>query len=208
MTITLYSDAKWVSPYAMSAFVALVEKRVPFDVSLVDLDAKAHFQPGYPARTRRVPCLVDDDFVLAESSAIAEYLEEKFPAPAHPALFPPDLRSRAIAREVMAWIRSDLLPIREERPTTTVFGPPSKTKLSERAEAARVRLVDGASQLVRDGQTTLFREWCLADVDLSLMLQRLHLSGDPLPPALARYAEANWKRPSVVQWLAHRLPTP
>jgi glutathione S-transferase len=208
MTTTLSIDAKWVSPYAMSAFVALVEKRVPFSVRLVDLDGRAHFSPDYPARTRRVPCLVDDDFVLAESSAIGEYLEERFPPPAHPALFPPDLHSRAIAREVMAWIRSDLLPLREERPTTTVFGAPATAKLSERAEAARVRLVDGASQLVRDGQTTLFQEWCLADVDLALMLQRLHLSGDPLPPALARYAEANWQRPSVTQWLAHRLPGP
>jgi glutathione S-transferase len=204
MSLTLSIDAKWTSPYALSAYVALVEKQVAFSVHLVDLDAREHFQRGYPARTRRVPCLVDGDFVLAESSAIAEYLDERFPAGT--SLFPKDLHERAVAREVMAWIRSDLLPIREERPTTTVFGARATTKLSERAEAARVRLVDGASQLVTEGKMSLFSGWCLADVDLALMLQRLHLNGDPLPPTLARYAEANWKRPSVVQWVEHRLP--
>lgn len=206
MRPTLFIDASWHSPYAMSAFVALVEKQVPFEVTLVDLETMAHFEPSYPSRTRRVPCLVDDGFVLAESSAIAEYLEERFPPQKHPALFPTELHARAVAREVMAWVRSDLLPLREERPTTTVFGPRATAPLSERAEAARRRLVDGASQLVRDGQTTLFAQWCLADVDLALMLQRLHRSGDALPPALARYAEANWARPSVARWLAHRPP--
>ena len=44
--------------------------------------------PAYRDRslTAKVPALEHDDFWLAESSAIAEYLEEAFPPPGHPAL--------------------------------------------------------------------------------------------------------------------------
>jgi glutathione S-transferase len=45
--------------------------------------------------TGTVPAIDDDGFVLSESEAIAEYLEECFPAPA---LLPPDPRDRARSR--------------------------------------------------------------------------------------------------------------
>ena len=58
---------------------------------------------------------------LAESSAIAEYLEEVLPAPAHARLLPADVKNRARARQVMAWLRSDLGALRDERATVTMF---------------------------------------------------------------------------------------
>jgi glutathione S-transferase len=68
-----------------------------------------------------VPALVEGDFVLTESTAITEYLEETFPAPEYIALYPKDKRQRAQARQVQAWVRSDLMPVRAERDTETVF---------------------------------------------------------------------------------------
>lgn len=199
----LFSDAFSISPYAMSAFVALEEKGLHFSLVHVGLQKKEHLEPSYKARTGRVPSLQHGDFVLAESSAIAEYLEDAFPAPAHPRLFPADVKERATAREVMAWIRSDLMPIREERATTTVFIRRSTEKLSEAGQAAARRLIRGCERLITPGKTTLFGSWCLADTDLALMLQRLNLNGDELPAHLKEYAEANWKRPSVAKWLSH-----
>lgn len=201
--LTLFSDAFSLSPYAMSAFVALEEKGLSYQLVRVGLHAKEHQQPSYKARTGRVPALQHGDFVLAESSAIAEYIEEAFPPPAHPRLFPQAIRERAIARELMAWIRSDLMPIREERPTTSVFLEAKMRPLSEHAQHSVRRLVSACQQLIAPGQTTLFEKWCLADVDLALMLQRLHRSHDALPSALEHYASANWERPSVVKWVAH-----
>lgn len=201
--LTLFSDAFSISPYAMSVFVALEEKGVPYQLVHVGLHRGEHRAPTYKARTGRVPSLQHGEFVLAESQAIAEYLEECFPAPKHPRLFPADLKERAIARELMAWIRSDLMPIRDERPTTSVFVERTSKPLSEQAQAARRRLVHALEPLLKNGATTLFGEWCLADADLSLMIQRLHLNGDELPTALKVYAEANWKRPSVQKWLSH-----
>jgi glutathione S-transferase len=201
--LILFSDAFSISPYAMSAFVALEEKALTFSLVHVGLQNKEHLAPAYKARTGRVPSLQHGEFVLAESSAIAEYLEDAFPAPEHPRLFPQDLKERATAREVMAWVRSDLMPIREERATTSIFIRPSHEKLTEAAQAASRRLVRGCERLITPGKTTLFAEWCLADTDLALMLQRLNLNGDELPAPLKAYAEANWKRPSVMKWLSH-----
>src|SRR5208283_984799 len=121
--LRLSVDAFWTSPYAFSAFVALKEKGLHFDVEEVALERGEHRRPEALAAslTGRVPVLWHQGWTLSESSAIAEYLEEAFPHPGHPRLFPQDVRERARARQLMSWVRSDLLPIREERPTPTLF---------------------------------------------------------------------------------------
>jgi glutathione S-transferase len=48
---------------------------------------------------RRVPVLVDDSFVLYESAAIVEYIEERWPA--GPPLFAADLCERAVQRRMV-----------------------------------------------------------------------------------------------------------
>jgi glutathione S-transferase len=90
MPFELYVDSLFTSPYAMSAFVALTEKGLPFTVKTVDLEAGQQKQSAYCDRapTARVPALVEGDFVLTESTAITEYLEETFPAPEYIALYP------------------------------------------------------------------------------------------------------------------------
>lgn len=78
--ITLWSDANFFSPYVMSVYVALAEKGLAFTLKTVDLDGGEHLKPqwqGYDL-TRRVPVLEIDGFALSESSAIDEYLEDRF----------------------------------------------------------------------------------------------------------------------------------
>jgi glutathione S-transferase len=200
--LTLHVDAFYISPYAMSAMVALEEKRLPYTLAPVALHERAQRAPGFPGRPGRVPVLQHGDFALSESSAICEYLAETFPFPDHPRIFPADLRERGVCREVQAWIRSDLMPIREERPTHTIWYAPATTPLSDAGLAAAEKLIRVASALVADDRTTLFADWCIADADLGLMLQRLHRSGHPLPAKLVAYAEAQWRRPSVARWNA------
>jgi glutathione S-transferase len=79
-----------------------------------------------------VPTLIDRDFALSESSAIVEYLDDTFP---DPPIFPADRQQRVRARQVQAWLRSDFMPVRQERPTPTIFyGQPVATPLSEAAQ--------------------------------------------------------------------------
>ena len=47
--LQLYVDARMTSPYAMSAFVALTEKGLPFTLQTVDLAVQAQHAPEYTA---------------------------------------------------------------------------------------------------------------------------------------------------------------
>jgi glutathione S-transferase len=74
--LCLYVDARFISPYGLSAFVAMHEKGLRFEVRTVDLLANQQQGSGYAASslTRRVPTLIHKGFALSESSAIAEYV--------------------------------------------------------------------------------------------------------------------------------------
>jgi len=110
---------QFASPYALVSFVSLLEKGLTFDIEpwiwLLD-QSRPGFRQDVHHPTRST--LVDDGFALSESSAICEYLDETFPGTR---LYPKDPRDRARARQVQAWLRSDLAPIRDERPTFVVF---------------------------------------------------------------------------------------
>jgi glutathione S-transferase len=201
----LYVDSNFASPYALVAFVSLIEKGLTFDAKPLELYSNAQRESAFASTsiTRRVPTLVHDDFALSESSAICEYVDETF---AGTGLYPKDLRDRARARQVQAWLRSDLMPIREERPTFIVFCGAKRPALSARGVDATEKLYAATLQLL-DGRTDhLFDQWSIADVDLAMMLQRLVVHGDPVPQRLVDYANHQWSRPSVQQWINHKRP--
>lgn len=206
--IVLYGNTPVTSPYVMTVFVALEEKQLPYRLELLDLERGEQHRPDFIAHsiTNRVPTLLIKDAAgelwLSESAAIVEYLEERFPPPAHAALYPRGLAERARARMVQGLIRSDFLPIRQERSTETIFHGLPIQPLSEQAEAARLRLVRIAAALVAEGQRFIASEFGIADVDLATVLQRLIHNGDALPAHLADYANHIWQRPSVQKWLA------
>ena len=131
----LYVDSQFASPYAMSAFVALRFKRLSFDVVPLDLAASQNTLPPYAATslTSRVPTLVNGNFSLSESSAITEYLEDTFP---NFKVLPENIEARARARQIQAWLRSDLLALRQERSTEVVFYRPTRVQLTPAGRAA------------------------------------------------------------------------
>ena len=206
-TLLLYVDAQFASPYAMSAFVSLTEKALPFEIETVDLSTGENHRDNFARTsvTRRVPTLVHEQFCLSESSAIAEYLEELFPETGR-RLYPVDPKQRARARQVQAWLRSDLLPVRLERPTEVVFHGARCPKLSGPAEAAVQKLYAAADLLIPRDSAYLCGEWSIADVDLALMLNRLLMHGDPMPQRLASYARSQWSRASVQHWVNQARP--
>jgi glutathione S-transferase len=119
---------------------------------------------------------------------------------------PEGLRDRARARQVMAWLRSDLGVLREDRSTATMFYRFPEIPLSEQGQRDADRLVRVAAQLVPAGGGPLFGAWSLADAELAWMLHRLILKGDPVPERVAAYARAQWARPSVQEFAQHARP--
>ena len=201
----LYVDSQFASPYAMSAFMALRIKQQAFGLRTLKLNEGEQSTSDYSARslTSRVPTIVEGDFSLSESSAIAEYLDETFDGPR---LYPEDRRDRARARQLQAWLRSDLAALKQERSTEVIFYRPADAPLSASALSAATKLLRVAASLIDDGRKNLFRDWCIADTDLALMLCRLVLNGDRVPTRLETYAREQLKHPAAKEWLA--MPRP
>jgi len=90
--ITLYDAAR--CPYCARVRIAFAEKGIAYEPVEIDLSNRpAWLYEKNPAG--RVPVLEEDTFLLPESIAIIEYLEERYP---EPALLPADPAARALER--------------------------------------------------------------------------------------------------------------
>jgi glutathione S-transferase len=94
------------SPFVWRVHLALEHKRVAYELKQLSFSAGDHKKPEFSRLNPRhkVPAIVDEGFVLYESSAILEYLDERFPDA--PSLFPGGLRERAIIRRMIREIDS------------------------------------------------------------------------------------------------------
>ena len=100
MSLTLYSGSG--SPFAWRAQLALEHKALAYELRMLSFSARDTRKPEFIALNPRhqVPVLVDGEFVLYESNAIVEYLDEAYPGRGAP-LFPGDVRQRALVRRLI-----------------------------------------------------------------------------------------------------------
>ena len=197
MGLQLFVEPHWVSPYVFSCFVTLREKNLEFEAIALDSSAGETQRSEYMIQcvTGRVPSILDDGFGLAESSAIIEYLEIEHP---DPPVLPSASKDLARCRQIMSWIRSDeTAALREERSTHSMFYRRADAPLSAAAERSAKKLCDVAGRVIRPGEATLFDRWTILDAELAFILHRLILNGDPVPRGIAKWAAAQWERPTV-----------
>ena len=91
--ITLYDAPR--CPYCARVRIVLAEKDVPHETVTIDLTDRPAWLVERNPPQGRVPVLEEDGWVLPESVAIDEYLEERYP---EPALLPADPGERAAVR--------------------------------------------------------------------------------------------------------------
>jgi len=129
MAITLYYGSG--SPFAWRVQLALEHKALPYDRKVLSFSAGDTRKPEFIALNprHRVPTIVDGDFVLYESNAIVEYLDEAYPGRGQP-LFPGDFKNRAVIRRLIMEVDSYFDKATDEL-TTQAF----HTQPDERDEA-------------------------------------------------------------------------
>lgn len=188
------------STFARRVAMALIEKDIPHEKVLVDMAAREHRSPAYRALNPygRVPTLEDDGFVLYESSAILDYLEARFPAPA---LVPADARGRALVA-----MHIKLCDLQMARQSGTIifprrFLPPArwnndamalaKTEIEAHLAVLEPQLA-GRAYLVADA-------YSLADLCYTPFLEFLALMEITPPAAVAAWAARLLERPSARQ---------
>lgn len=104
----------WRSSASYRVRIALNLKGLEYTQVTHDLRTGAHKKPEYQALNPQmmVPALEDNGRIIAQSPAILEWLEERYP---EPALLPIDADARAIVRTMIATIACDIHPLNNLR---------------------------------------------------------------------------------------------
>jgi glutathione S-transferase len=211
--LILYIGEKNISSWSMRAWLALRNKGMDFEERTIELRAdKDRAQRRRVSPTGRVPVLHHGSRVIPDSLAIIEYLEETFPPPAHPALWPADAGARAHARWLAATMHSGFMKLRESMSFNLCFlkEPPRPTP-EALAEAAEML---GLFETALRGKTAkgpfLFGAFGAADVMYAPAIVRLTSFRVPVDavPMAAKYLEAVLAHGPVAAWLdaARALP--
>jgi len=109
MTIVFYYGSG--STYAWKVQLALEHKALPYERKVLSFAAGDTKKPAFMALNPRgrVPTIDDDGFVLYESTAVVEYLDEAYPGRGSP-LFPGDARQRGVTRRLIAEVDNYVYP--------------------------------------------------------------------------------------------------
>jgi len=109
MTIVFYYGSG--STYAWKVQLALEHKALPYERKVLSFAAGDTKKPAFMALNPRgrVPTIDDDGFVLYESTAIVEYLDEAYPGRGSP-LFPGNARQRGLTRRLIAEVDNYVYP--------------------------------------------------------------------------------------------------
>jgi len=191
-TIRLYHIA--LSPYCRKVRLVLAEKRVE-----VELIEDRYWEPGTEIMRRnpagKLPVLRLDGRLLAESQAICEYLDERYP---NPALMPSSAIDRYEVRRLCSWF-DDKFANECTRPV-----------MNERVWKKVMRLGYPDSRTVKAGLSSIRYHM---DYMKSLLEQRRWLAGDVMTMAdfaaaahiscLDYISDVDWTHSSEVQeWYA------
>ncbi|MDY6784055.1 MAG: glutathione S-transferase family protein [Cyanobacteriota bacterium] len=193
-----------LSPNSRRVWIALLEKKLPFEVVTLKLDGD-QFAPDFLEISpfHHIPALVDDDFPLVESQAILDYLEAKYPTPP---LRPNNPRAIGVVQMARMATINELSPAMSPMVSQMMgMGAPEAEKLEQsKQKLATVmqffeRLLDGQSYF---GGETL----SLADITAGVSIPWLPKLGMPIAdyPQIKAWCDRLQERPS---WQATQ-PTP
>lgn len=204
--LRLYTHSFSIVPWRVR--IALHEKGLDYESVTTDLFGKgpdAGFLELNPFA--QIPVLDDGGFVVAESLAILEYLDEKYP---QPPLMPTDLQLRATARKLMCWgtdywppawkkWMAPRLPKRLADPWTDATVAEGRRQIGHHLDVLAKQLRD------RDW---LVAAYSLADVCYApfvLMLERVEL-GDEVAsrPPVSRWVDRLKDRKAIVETMMPR----
>jgi glutathione S-transferase len=196
---TLYIGNKNSSSWSLRAWVLMRTFDVPFKEVHISLD-----EPDTPTRIRarspsgRVPVLYDDETVVWDSLAIAEYLAER-----HPRLWPEDPVSRAWARCASAEMHSGFAALRND------FEMNVRLRVTRTPSGAAVADVARICELWREGRrrfahhgALLCGQFSIVDAFFCPVAFRFASYGIALGPVEEAYKQALLALPAMREWAA------
>ena len=210
--LTLYIGNKNYSSWSMRPWVLLRQAGIAFEEVMVRFDSfsgDSQFKQrlGAISPAGRVPVLVDDDLVVWDTLAIAEYVAERFP---EAQLWPADRAARARARSVCAEMHSGFSALRG------TFGMNIEANLPEigalklrdqpQARADLARIDEMWSELLdQHGGPMLFGAFSIADAYFAPVCMRIHSYALPVSTKVQAYVDRVRALPAVAAWVQDAL---
>jgi glutathione S-transferase len=209
----LYIGNKNYSSWSMRPWVLLTNAGIAFDEVMLRFDS---FAAGSAFRkaidkispTGKVPCLVDDGFVVWDTLAIAEYVAEKYPGKK---LWPVAVKDRARARSICAEMHSGFTALRGACMMNIEASLPEagalalRDKPAVRADVARIETIF-TELLTEHGGPFLFgKQFTVADAYFAPVCMRFKTYALSQNADVNAYIERLRAAPGVAQWIAAAL---
>jgi len=208
----LYIGNKNYSSWSMRPWVLMKQAGIPFEevkLRFESFAADSQFKQAIAKLNpiAKVPVLVDDELVIWDSLAIAEYLAETFPGKQ---LWPRAAADRARARSICAEMHAGFGNLR------TLCGMNIEARLPEvgakllqehpalGGEVERIVQMWG-DLLAAHGGPMLFGEFGIADAYFAPVGTRIKTYGLPVPAAITAYIERVQALPGVKAWIDDAL---
>ncbi|MEM7016670.1 MAG: glutathione S-transferase family protein [Pseudomonadota bacterium] len=179
--------------------IALYEKGLEYE----DVSTNVYSSRGKPPELLKlnpfgqIPVFEDDGLVIAESIAILEYLEDRYP---YPALMPDDVSSRATVRQLMCWSTDYWPPAWKKWMAPRLQGIPWTDESVEEGRQEIAHHLD-VIQPYLEQNDWLVGEYSLADIcyaPLALVLDRVGLETElSSRPAVLNWVSRLHQRPSI-----------
>ncbi|WP_019508671.1 glutathione S-transferase family protein [Pleurocapsa sp. PCC 7319] len=187
------------SSWSLRAWLILAKLGIKFEEVRVSL-----FREGYKEQllryspTGQVPVYLENELVIWDSLAIAEYLAEK-----HSGLLPRNINQRALARSLAAEMHSGFLALRSQMP------------MNCRATGRQVEITDGLAADINRVQTIwttcrnqnrqlgswLFGEFSIVDAMYVPVVFRFNTYGVECDSLATEYMNNVLNDPDVMSWL-------
>lgn len=188
---------KTVSSWSLRPWVLMKHFEIPFEEILVKLDlpdTTANIKKYSP--TGKVPALIDGDFVIWESAAIMEYLNEKYP---EKKMYPESMKERAIARALSMEMHAGFSKMREILSFNV-----KKTHINfnfgeAQSDIDRVKVI-WTEQIKKSGGPYLFGKFSIADAMYAPVVGRFKTYGVPTEGVVKTYCEAIMNLPAMKEW--------
>lgn len=165
-----------ISVNARRVWVALLEKQIPFEPILVNLDGD-QFHDDFTAINplQRVPVVVDNGLRVVESLAILDYLEAKYPTPS---LMPSEPEAIAVVRMIETITVVEIQPatIPLTRPLVGLEVDPQKLEAAQQRVTSILHFFE---ELLNEQTYFVGDEFTLAEVVAGTLVPSLPLEDYP-----------------------------
>jgi glutathione S-transferase len=204
MVFHLTIGNKNYSSWSMRPWFAMKVAGIPFEETVISLNAPDFKERLKISGTGKVPVLADGAVQVWESLAILEYLAETIPAAK---LWPADAAARAHARAIANEMHAGFVPLRRQCPMN-MWRPVKNMELNAEA-AANVARIDAMWSDCRArfgaGGPFLFGTFTAADAMYAPVVSRFHTYAVELGAASRAYMAAVRALPAWSEWIAAAL---